>query len=310
MGFCLVAQESEGVFLFCLCSRVRNYWLALARFPSPSFFFSRIKQNLPDGNIMSFVRVAGRPKQKRFEKHRGSCGVPSIGCCTAARVAFSGGQMPRCGGILIVLECTHTYDRQSHLTTQKPLCFSQDGAAQSRKVRPKSMPQGSKVPKLEDLRSIKEEPTLAPPPARATATAGAGALAAGTAAAAGGGGGGGTGESSPRLPKQRLLIKIPRRVVTAATAHAAEVAAAEAACAKVKEEPKDSKTNRRGKGKSGVKRARPLAGTRASPPPPPPPAPTSRQVRFCFCFCFLFRFVFCFQCVIVGTVVTTISIVL
>lgn len=166
----------------------------------------------------------------------------------------------------------------------------QQKAAQSRKVRPKSMPQ-SKPPKLEEL-GVKVEPGTAAP---ATATGSAtpvpsAATAASNATAA---------APASLLPKQRLLIKIPRSAVTAATAHAAEVAAAAAAAeaaeaslavratatvaataVKVKEEATDVRVSKRGKGKSGVKRARPLAGTRTSPPPPPPPAPTSRQVGF------------------------------
>lgn len=145
-----------------------------------------------------------------------------------------------------------------HLKTRllriPPPAPPQEGAAQVRKVRPKSMPQAktatAAAAKLEDV-GIKVEPT---PAADAAAP---GSL----------------------MPKQRLLIKIPRSAVTAATAHAAEVAAAAAA---VKDEVTvtDVRTSKRGKAKSGVKRARPLAGTRSSPPPPPPPAPTSRQVCF------------------------------
>lgn len=131
---------------------------------------------------------------------------------------------------------------------------SQESTAQPRKVRPKGSSSQAKPPKLEDLR-VKVEPSDADPAAAST----------------------------PLMPKQRLLIKIPRSAVTAATAHAAEMAAAEAASARaaatVKQEATDVRTSKRSKGKGGVKRARPLAGTRASSPPPPPPAPTNRQVR-------------------------------
>lgn len=127
------------------------------------------------------------------------------------------------------------------------------------------MPHGGKLPKLEDL-GVKVEP------AGSAAVAGSnGALGETTTALAPAP----TAAAAPGLlmPKQRLLIKIPRAAVTAATANAAEVAAA-------KKEDGDTRASKRGKGKSGVKRARPLAGTRASLPPPPPPAPTSRQVIY------------------------------
>lgn len=140
---------------------------------------------------------------------------------------------------------------------------------------PMPMPPGGKTPKLEDL-GVKVEPAGAAaavadktllPAAVGTATITTAPAAAATPA----------GASGSLMPKQRLLIKIPRAAVTAATANAAEVAAAAAAAAK--KEDGDTRAGKRGKGKSGVKRARPLAGTRASLPPPPPPAPTSRQVR-------------------------------
>lgn len=141
----------------------------------------------------------------------------------------------------------------------------QEGTSQSRKVRPKSMPQGGKLPKLEDL-GIKVEP-VGDPVAAAAAVPAAAAPAERAAS------------SGLLMPKQRLLIKIPRAAVTAATAHAAEVAAA----AKKEDGAAaggETRATKRGKGKSGVKRARPLAASRASQPPPPPPAPTSRQVQY------------------------------
>lgn len=123
-------------------------------------------------------------------------------------------------------------------------------------------------------------------------------------AANGNAGGDGSG-MVPSVPtKQRLLIKIPRSAVTAATAHAAEVAATKGSGsskvgAKAASTPgakgckigkaahsqaasdlaaMELRQGKRGKsGKGGVKRSRPPPGTRA-PPPPPPPVPMSRQV--------------------------------
>ncbi|CBJ29267.1 Zinc finger, TAZ-type [Ectocarpus siliculosus] len=152
----------------------------------------------------------------------------------------------------------------------------QESAAQSRKVRPKSVPQAGKLPKLEDL-GIKVEPIGDPAAAAAAAVATADKTAAvtGVAVPAAAAPAERAASSGLLMPKQRLLIKIPRAAVTAATAHAAEVAAA----AKKEDGAAggETRSTKRGKGKSGVKRARPLAASRASQPPPPPPAPTSRQ---------------------------------
>ncbi|CAM9145756.1 unnamed protein product [Ectocarpus sp. 12 AP-2014] len=160
--------------------------------------------------------------------------------------------------------------RRSHCSAK------QESAAQSRKVRPKSVPQAGKLPKLEDL-GIKVEPIGDPAAAAAAAVSATDKTAAvtGVAAPAAAAPAERAASSGLLMPKQRLLIKIPRAAVTAATAHAAEVAAA----AKKEDGAAggETRSTKRGKGKSGVKRARPLAASRASQPPPPPPAPTSRQ---------------------------------
>lgn len=127
----------------------------------------------------------------------------------------------------------------SALSVCEKLIFKQEGAAQSRKVRPKNGVTAAAAAataassnanrgslKLEELSTVKtEEPSLSPTVADCSVTGAAIGAGASSVAAAGAVATANRASDAKPKPKtkHRLLIKIPRSAVNAATAHAAEV---------------------------------------------------------------------------------------